>query len=298
MIDFVKMIVRVSSIEEFCKGLNINLVHKMDPIDGEFFGYEPFDFQNYEVAIRPSSDFSYNYIEIKGSLHKNYFDGKNDKRFTHQMVCEEIDNIEKLFGIPAEQLILQNLEFGVNIETPFAPYQFLKDNLLLVKTKPFDAYYKGADGKYLGYFYGGITGTKVYDKGKQYGLSHNLMRFELRYLKSIKINECQVYNLADIKNLSNINILKERLLQRWDEILLYESDLKVNKTSMTEREKLFYIKCNVRNHWNKVIDAKHRNSFGVQKKKLRSLIIKHGRNYHQLIRNLLEHELKTCMSSV
>lgn len=298
MIDFVKMIVKVDNIEGFCTWLNINLVHKVEPIEGEFFGYEPFNVENYEVAIKPIYDSSCHYIEIKGSLHKNYFDGRNDQRFTHQMVCEEIDNIEKLFGIPAEQLRLQNLEFGVNIETPFAPYQFLKDNLLLVKTKRLDAYQRGADGKYLGYFYSGITGTKVYDKGKQYDLSYNLMRFELRYIKSIKINECQVYNLADLRNLSNISILKEKFLQRWDEVLLYESDLKVNKTSMTDCEKLFYKNCNVRNYWDKVIQEKHRNSFLIQRKKLRSLIIKHGRNDHQLIRNLLEYELKTCMSSV
>ena len=298
MIDFVKMIVKVDSIESFRIGLDINLVHKVEPIEGEFLGYEPFNVENYEVAIKPIYDSSHHYIEIKGSLHKNYFEGRNDQRFTHQMVCEEIDNIEKLFGIPAEQLRLQNLEFGVNIETPFAPYQFLKDNLLLVKTKRLDAYQRGADGKYLGYFYRGITGTKVYDKGKQYDLSYNLMRFELRYIKSIKINECQVYNLADLRNLRSIIILKERLLQRWDEILLYESDLEPANTSMTEGEKLFYKNCNVRNYWDKVINEKHRNSFLIQRKKLRSLIIKHGRNDHQLIRNLLEHELKTCMSSV
>lgn len=294
MVDFVKLVHVTSDIGQFFLKHKSILKSEMELENGEllypFFG----NIEGYKMVIRESNARSHYVVEVTGSLHKNYFGGKNHERFKIQMLNTEIGRLEKLLGINADELVIQNLEFGVNLEIESPPFEYLEENLLLYKRSEFNKYDTGSKNMYLGYHYKGLPSIKIYDKGKQYGLPKNLLRYELRYLKSCRLNEMGISTLDDLRKIECINRLSNKLREHWKSVLLYEEGMDLKNTGMSEKDKKFFKNSGHVKYWRNIIKDKSRTTFYNSERRLKRLIEKHGKNVHKIIGNQIDAEIKKC----
>lgn len=295
MIDFVKLIYTHTNISAFIERYTETMNGVFNFGTGEICYPYSFKFEEYSISIRFSELKNVHYIEIKGSPHKNYFKGANDERFTYENLQVEIAHLCNSLHLEPENLYIQNLEVGVNICTPFAPFQYLQDNLLLYSTKSFKQYHKGKDGKELGYYCEGSPIVKLYDKGKQYDLPHNLMRFEIRFKKSKPLHTLGIYTLYDLVNPDVLKKLCAILSETWTNILLYESDLNLKSSTLNASAKALYKDCEHTKNWTKWLrESKSRETFYSRKKFLKYIIQTYGKNVHNEVFELIKKELEKC----
>ena len=198
MIDFIKAVWTVPCYKEVVNKMQGRIYSKLYH-DGELqFPYEIDVSEQYKVKIFEGVAQKHYLFMLTGSLHKNHHNGNNYKRFTYKMLLKEIEFLEKVLGLNAKDLKLQNLEIAVNIKTQFKPYQFLKKNLLLYHCNPFEAYNVSSNVR-LEYYSDTYPSYKIYDKGMQFSLPINLLRLELKYKKSEGLNKYGIYNLNDLR---------------------------------------------------------------------------------------------------
>ena len=294
MIDFIKMVYVLDDIKEFILKHNNEMTGIGSLSTGELeFPYK-FKYRLYDVTIRQRSDGLLYYIEIAGSLHKNYYNGMNYMPFSFKELEDEIYEVCEHFLFVPDKLKIQNLEIGINVKTSFSPYEYLTNNLLLYKTKPFKAYKKGENGKELGYYCEGLPQVKIYDKGKQYDLPYNLLRFEIRYKKSFPLNKLGVITLGDLLKIQNLKKLSEKVCEAWGDVLLYEEDLDLKSMNATKREIMFYNYCEYTKNWMKWFRNFSRGYFYNKKKEYKILINKYGKNEHSELGTSIKSKLEEC----
>lgn len=160
-------------------------------------------------------------LRIQGSLHKYFNNGEhNANDFNALQVEETIQDLQKRFRINPNS-ILNNVEFGVNIRTPFAPKKLLQ-RLICYKGVPFEKtidngvnFYQCKHDKFI---------LKIYDKGTQYGLNFHLLRFEVKVLgmQFFASKGISIKTLHDLTDTANYQRLGSLLLDYFDQILFDE----------------------------------------------------------------------------
>ena len=91
--------------------------------------FETYDLIVKEVLNEANSKQSF-YLTIKGSLHKNHYQGSNYVPFTWQDLQEQINHLSKNLCINANEAQIHTLEVGLNISTPFEVTPFLTSSFL------------------------------------------------------------------------------------------------------------------------------------------------------------------------
>jgi len=295
MIDFIKMVHTCSDITEFVDKHRDQMTCRVNFGTGEMIPPFEFKYKQYTITIRSNTEKGVHFIEVTGSLHKSHFDGPNYQRFNFDCLQYEIDYLSSYLGVSPDQLRVQNLEIGVNVETNFRPFKYLKNNLLLYKTKEFKPYDYGVDAKELGFYCPGTPIIKIYDKGKQYDLPGNLMRFEVRYKKSQPLNKMGIYTLADLQDRSMVQSLGQLLIKTWESVLLYESDLDLNKSKLTSGEKKFYRESAHTKNWLKwKRQQKSRSGYYNLRQRFIDIITSYGTNEHRIVAGLIRSEVEEC----
>jgi hypothetical protein len=296
MIDFIKLLYVHSDISAFMdihKRTRQTINHTPDT--GEITFPYCFEYELYKIVIRYSALQNLHFVEISGSLHKNFYGGANFERFTFENLKCEIQKLCNGLQLAPEKLTIQNLEIGLNICTPFAPYEYLNQNLLLFSTKPFKPYKKSSDGKELGFFCEGLPIIKLYDKGKQYNLNYNLMRFEVRYKKTKPLNQLGIFTLNDLLSIKNIKKLAAILPITWAKVLMYENLKNCLNTSGNRSHLNFYNDCEHIKNWVKWLRSKKtRTPFYFNKKRFHAIINEYGKNVHKEISILINAETEVC----
>jgi hypothetical protein len=162
---------------------------------------------------------------VKNSLHKlhNFRESAEDQNyndFSFSKLCTEIDYLSKNI-IDAERTQLTQLEFGLNIEIANLPELLVRRNFIMHK-------FKGGTGNtYQGkgelkqfthenYF------IKVYDKGKQFELNKNVLRFELKFIKAKEFQKLGVHHIGDLKDKRNLRGLFNYLINRFNEMTIVD----------------------------------------------------------------------------
>ena len=187
-----------------------------------------------------------NRVYIKGSLHKYHNNGlHNYNDFTLSDLQNVVKDLETRFGLLPENVALENVEFGVNIELPFNPNRVLT-NLIMHKSEPFNRFQtgKGIECNHSQYF------IKIYDKGAQYGLKKNLLRLEIKAFKMAYFQEngLHISKLSDLLIRENLLSLGEILKRTINEILF--TDIKVqNNEGLTDKERLIIANGSNANYW-------------------------------------------------
>ncbi len=241
MIDFVRMNYSdKSEVEEFiCDENNFpELRGKLKIHTGEI--EYPFCDKLGNIEIRITNG----RVCLKNSIHKlNNFRKTgvehNYNDFTYSELVENIDFLDNRLP-KIEETRLSQLEFGLNIEIDNPAEVIIRENIIMHKHKIHNEHhtFKGR-GEYKQFSHSNYY-IKVYDKAKQYRLFENILRFEIKHIKSNSFNPYGIYHILDLKDKECLNRLFKDLLQRFDEMLIidnYKDNPKIPKKVKNQIEK-------------------------------------------------------------
>ena len=317
MLDGVKIYYQINDFDAWRKAANIDLFTPTDLETGATKGraraingglqqtiIHRGNFETYLITIKETTKCQENgcravsyFLIIDGSLHKNYFSGANYLPFTWDCLQTELNKLEtglQLSGVAD----LVNLEIGVNIPLPVPVFHFLKHNLISYKGNQFNRYNPDKNGNCLGYVCPlSQYSVKVYDKGKQYDLPGNLMRFELRYLKMQTLKERGIKNLTDIKDFNKANGLLNLLLTAWDNTVLFDSSIDLKNPNIKNKDRELLKEGRRPGYWEHLKETNSR-QYNYQREKFRLLVADYGQGWHKKIKELIktqwENLFKNC----
>jgi hypothetical protein len=211
------------------------------------------------------------HINLKGSLHKFNF-GNNYSQFTIQDLKETIQRIEQKLSVSALDIKLKNLEFGVNIVTPF-PVTIFLDCLLSYKGRDPDVSTYKEKGNMRKFTFQQYE-LKFYDKGLQYSVPGNLLRVEVKVTRMHVLQKrIEVKTLNDLLRREIYPHLLDFLLDPIRVVLMTEYDLPTKNLTTSERR--LYKEGNTRTYWKRLFE-KNRRQYGRKAKKFRELIEREG----------------------
>jgi hypothetical protein len=195
-------------------------------------------YRSFNILTYPSGR-----VEINGSIHKQFAGGANYSDFTIENLKSAIKELEKDLGIYASDLIIHNIEIGVNIDTPFKPCVLL-DNLIVYKNSPFNTMrvIGRGHGKDI---YKSHHAVKIYSKGLQYGLTQNRVRLEKKIFKMQSLKAGQI-TLHELLSPSFIDHCKAQLLQCIDSIIISEP---IDLNRISKKHLRIYEECTNPHNW-------------------------------------------------
>jgi hypothetical protein len=294
MIDGIKLYYNLIDFEKWRQSVNIELFTLTDKYTGEIKENQRVikgqfqttikytgRFETYFISVietvkhilRGKTSVSY-FMEITGSLHKNYFGGQNYSPFQINDLQIELSKIERGLNIPFDLANLVNIEIGVNIVTPFEVMPFLRNNLLSYKGNSFNDYMPDREGFILGkYCKLSQYSIKIYDKGKQNNLPINLMRYEIRFTKMTIIKKRGVKNLNTLKNTEMVCNLISLLINSWDNVLIYDNSINLKDRKIKPKHRRMLIKGNNPKYWEQ-LKEKNKREFNYQRNLFKQIVKK------------------------
>ena len=182
------------------------------------------------------------HITLSGSLHKYWNSGaQNFNDFNFDAFLFTLNDLKIKFKINLEHCVLKCLEVGINIIPPIPTNQLL-DYCFLHKTKPFEYQKNSDEGKYKQVQHEQYI-IKIYNKAlhykKNFDIETEIMRFEIKYIKMQKLNECGIYNLQDLSNYGLHNF-KDALLNEFNNILFYDNTIQSKSRSISNYKNPLY----------------------------------------------------------
>lgn len=309
VIDGLKIFYSITDFEVWKQAVNIELFTPTDLDTGETKGktrtingsmqhtithrgkYETYQLtikETTKIQISGKRSVSY-FLVIDGSLHKNYFGAANYLPFHWDHLQTEIVKLDTGLHLSGNADIV-NLEIGLNIPLQVPVFAFLKRNLIAYKGHQFNRYNPDKGGLCLGYVCPlSHYSVKIYDKGKQFDLPYNLMRFELRFLKMQTLNERGIKQLSDLTDFERVNDLLSLLISAWDNILLYDSSINLSNPEIKPRDCELLKEGRRPGYWEQLKETNTR-QFKYKRQKFRELVTRYGSKWHEKISELIKSE--------
>ena len=270
MIDYIKLSSRLNTTQmadlrskiDFFESINGSTGnHEKILANGKKVSYRSTGWiKNIKLELFPKG-----YIELAGSLHKYYNDGKhNYNQFGRKEAETALKRLIEVTGLQLPYYKVRSVEVGVNLMPPI-PSDDIIDNALMYKRKPFEAKHRNDEGNYnqvkLYEYLVKLYNKRLHYEKQGYDIGHEILRFELKINKMRMLAKYRVFTLEDLMN--NLeDIARDLLPKAWEEIMLY--DPTINK--QTKEKTLQY--ANV-NFWRGI--AKER-SYNYHHKKLYRLM--------------------------
>lgn len=210
-VDFVKCVVIGKKAEDFYS-LNIGEPHRI--LEGDEIKEEKLKHHNMILQIYPSGR-----IQFSGSLHKFINDGEhNYNRFTEVDFYRSIEKMNRVFKLQPKDLIIEQLEYGVNIAPPIDT-DIILHGLMMHKGKEFEQVIKKSSGHYHQCVHDDYI-LKIYNKALQYDLKRDVLRIEKKQKRWSKYN-------PDLKTLEDFIAVDKKcffedLTRLWDEVLFVD----------------------------------------------------------------------------
>lgn len=163
---------------------------------------------------------------IDGSIHRDYFGGKNWQDFDRAMFNAAVDHLCGSLGLHDAALTIEGIEIGVNI-TPTEETALILDSVKSHRraiAKRMD----GPDAVGLVIAHAGKKNKrpnyrwKIYDKAHQYRLLGRLLRVELAHNQTAPIRARGITTLAHLRTAESWAILSALLRTRFDELHIVE----------------------------------------------------------------------------
>ena len=304
MIDGITIRSQIRDFEAWKKAVNLSLFLSVGSDTGEVRARKRYDqttithrgkFETFEIIVKDVTNEAtgkhLHYLTVKGSFHKNHFNGTNYRPFTFQDLQEEIYHLCKNLCISPDKAQISILEIGLNVSLPFAVMPFIRHNIISYKGKSFSDYKPDRKGISLGIVcQRSQYAVKIYDKGLQFELPDNLIRVELRFLKMQSLNRRGIKYLSDLQNLTRLNDLQKLLFQAWNNILIFDIAGEIEKLPFTKREKDFLKDGWNPKFWEGLKEKESGNKYKYWVKKFRKLVVKYGNNWQTIVLNLLKNE--------
>lgn len=237
MIDYVKIDVLGANVGELLNNPILEFKRSVSEKTGLLDNKTESNYHHCKITVYDSGR-----IIFSGSIHKMYNSiagikapNKDPKGYNgNQYVVNEIDYIRQhlkyLFKAPPNQMIIHNIEYGLNLSTSFDPQKFIC-GLLLFGTKPFEYRYNQyfAQSIHQQYY------IKIYNKGNQYHMPINTLRFEIKVIKMEHQKEdvgiCSMEDITPETMQRAIGYLKKQLLK----VLYYDNT--INKKELTKGQR-------------------------------------------------------------
>jgi hypothetical protein len=236
---------------------------------------------NLIFTITPGNRF----VKVQGSLHKFANNGtRNNDRFTFDRFTEVAEQLEKYIN-PDD--LINVLEFGVNIKTPFDPSDFIK-NLISHRKKPINKTIKeGMEYSSCEYNQNVI---KIYNKGLQQGPQGSfILRIEAKYLKMQKLFKNGL-KWSEIRKPETWEYLGTVLQKKFSEVIFYDPSIKLKQ--IPESDRLIIEKGHNPIFWEN-LSGPHVSRI---RKQYQNLIQKHGTMFNNLL-ELLNQEINAVVKS-
>lgn len=179
------------------------------------------------------------YYSVRGSLHKYFNNDKhNANDFSFYALKDVLKELEQKFSINPKTSTLRNLEFGININTPIDAKEVLKNLVCYGKYTFGTLKIEGVNvGKRVAKQQSSL---KIYDKGKQYQKTTNLVRFEIAVHKMVYLKKFGIVTLSDLQDLDKIEPLGSVLLTYWNDVIYYDKRIAWKRLTEFERKKILY----------------------------------------------------------
>ena len=174
-------------------------------------------------------------IYSQGTFHKYWQNGTNWGDFDLKQFEKAIIQYCAEFEVNPIKSQIHKLEFGVNINPPFAAtLKNIRNVFVSYNGIPFESL-KSYSGQTIGVECNlNQYRIKIYSKTLQYKLKENVLRFEIQVKKMQKLPYEKVY-LSDLLKTSMIKYCKAELINVMQQIIIYDSSI----VNPTKREKVF-----------------------------------------------------------
>lgn len=237
--------------------------------------------KNLVFTITPGKRF----VKGQGSIHKYANGGKNNNdRFTFSRFLNVANDLKEYIN-PDD--IINTLEFGINLQTPFDPSLFI-GNLIAHLKKPFNKTIT-RDKVYSQVEYSHFI-LKIYNKGLQQGPNEvNILRIEVKYLKMQKLCK-DILKWSDLMNIKTWHYLGGIIKKKFDEAIYYDPSIDINQVS--EKDRLLIEKGDNPKFWEKQ-SGPH---VSRKRKQYQSVIKKYGTVFNN-ISELLDEEINEVVKS-
>ena len=306
MIDGITIKYKIADFEAWKGFINIPFTNNVNTDTGEISAKKRYDeiiithrakWETFDLIVKEvlntTTEKRVFHLTIKGSLHKNFYRGKNYLPFSWQQLQQQVNHICKTLFINATDAQISTLEVGVNIVPPFVVTPFIMQNIINYKGDMFNRYKADANGFCLG-IYCTLTQyvIKVYDKGLQNQLPQNLMRFEKRFLRMQVLNKMGIKFLADLLNEDKVINLLPMLLEAWQNVLIFDIEnlQKLAKTYNLKENEIDLLTTGQNPKYWERLKKENKRQFNYQREKFKKLVAKNGNNWQQLVKGLIQNE--------
>ncbi len=270
MIDFIRLFRRIENHNLFLERDDIKfveaIVYKPQKTIKYFWHNDPKTNCKIKVGYN-------NWVEFSGSITKYWYEENINNLTYSDLACAIYELSDTLYSRPNE-LILRSFEFGLNILLDdFLNALNLTDLALNYKNK----FFQDMDGNNLTSIGKRCVlqeyQLKLYSKSLQYKLPYELLRYEIKVHKKRILEPYNFRTVDSLLDKKNLLFLKNQLLERFNEILLYDNIIPQQKLNGYEKE--------LCSNWQSEIFRKNliktnRQKFNYQKKRLTDVIEKFG----------------------
>lgn len=274
-----------NSLLEFRSDLNIQTG---EIIKNRYGYYNQIAFyENLKIEISTNITSKNSIITLKGSIHKLAQDNTNYKDFTFQSIADTIIDLCDKLNVVQSNCILHHLEFGLNVDTIHLADNVL-NSMIICKNIGFEKKEFNKTG-YLKSFEFSQYKIKVYNKGLQYDLIDNLLRFEVKSNRMQYLNSkgIQIRSFDDLLHPQIYSNLLQVITDNLDNILFF--DYRINVETIKDiKDKILLIKGSNPAYWVKLKKEKSNNTYFKKRNEFRKLV-------KQYAPSDLKSELKTTI---
>ncbi len=294
MIDFIKAKIQINPQDLLINPL-LSFFRQINPDTGEIKSVNRKNKKRtpYQSAIYLDLEFRIydtGSIYLIGSLHKFWNIGThNYNDFNLNALYFVLHELKTKFNILPHQLILQQLEIGVNIQPPYKSGRII-DYCFIHRSKSFGFISTRDEGKYSQVQHSQYL-VKFYDKRKHYSgkgfqINNEILRFEIKYRKMEKLNRLNIYTLYDLLHYGLKNFIPV-LLNEWQHVLFYDFTINIESKPISNYKNPLY--------WKDLIDNKRNSALNKHRNKLKEIVANHSENVQEQITKLIEQKAKELM---
>jgi hypothetical protein len=250
---------------------------------------EKAEWRNLKFEIRYNNGFGNSAsAKFSGSIHK-FHHGVNHNDYFISEVDQTIKLICDRIATSPQSIEIHALEFGINVPLVNDATEIL-DRLILHKMSELKVpSYRHSRGYMKTCCYSQFE-LKIYNKGLQYRLSENILRYEIKVNRMAYLHEkgIPITNLNDLLNEKTHGYLMNLLIKNWDELILKE-DIFIINPELNKKSNSICINSSKYDYWKEQSTALKSYQFIRLRNRYRKVLkLSESTNYHENIRNQIQ----------
>ena len=242
---------------------------------------------NLNLIVRKYESTKKTKVTLTGSIHKFYLED-NYQDFCFADLVDAIYQLTQITEIPANEFIIHQLEFGLNIKCEI-PSSLILENIISHIGLEYELKTFNQQG-YLKRFERSHYVIKIYDKGRQCRLNQDIIRFELKAKKMQYLHkkDIPIQTFADLMNREVYTDLGCLLIKAFNELIFTDDRIVSKNIECNVRRSVFSEYSNPRS-WNSLRRNSYSNKFNRQLKNFREIVQEYSPdNIQETMVNLIQ----------